>query len=85
MKNEAIRPHTSSGCSSKSSGPGRMPFMRNAPSSTAVVAPPGMPRVSVGTKLAFAAALLAASGAATPSIAPLPNSALFFDTFFSMP
>ena len=32
---------------------------------------------------ALAAALFADSGAATPSMAPLPNSALFFDTFFS--
>lgn len=49
-----------------------------APSSTAVVAPPGMPRDRVGTKLAFAAVLLALSGEATPSIAPRPKLCLFF-------
>ena len=41
-----------------------------APSRTAVVPPPGMPSARVGMKLALAAALLAASGAATPSMAP---------------
>ncbi len=38
------------------------------------VAEVGRPRVSSGTSTPAAAALLAASGPATPSIAPLPNS-----------
>ena len=45
---------------------------------------PGMPSVSVGMNAVCAAALLAASGAATPSIAPLPkrdgSRAIFFST-----
>ena len=53
------------------------------PSITAVVAEPGMPRVSIGTKAAEEAALFADSGAATPSMAPRPNSSGCFDTFFS--
>ena len=43
----------------------------------------GMPRVSIGMKEVCAPALLAASGAATPWIAPLPNSAGFLANFFS--
>ena len=49
----------------------------------AVVAEPGMPSVSIGTIAAVAAALLADSGPATPSIAPRPNSSGCFETFFS--
>src|SRR5215218_4039675 len=40
----------------------------------AAVADVGSPRVSSGTSVPAAAALLAASGPATPSIAPLPNA-----------
>ena len=42
------------------------------------------PSDSIGTKVPAAEALLAASGPATPSIAPLPNSSLFFDSRFSV-
>ncbi len=41
---------------------------------TAAVAEVGSPIVSSGTSTPAAAALLAASGPATPSIAPWPNS-----------
>ena len=41
---------------------------------TAVEFEPGMPKVSVGTSAVHATVLLAASGAATPSGEPLPNS-----------
>ena len=41
---------------------------------TAEVAVTGRPSASSGTKVPAAEALLAASGPATPSIAPLPNS-----------
>ena len=44
-----------------------------------------MPRASIGTMLAPAAALFAASGAATPSIAPFPNSLGFLASRFSTP
>ncbi len=43
----------------------------------------GMPSASSGTSDAVAAALLAASGPATPSIAPLPISSPCFETAFS--
>ncbi|MCY1312027.1 hypothetical protein D9M70_624080 [compost metagenome] len=54
----------------------------------AVVFDVGMPSVSSGISAAVTVALLAASGPATPSIAPVvPNSALFcgsFASFFSV-
>ena len=42
------------------------------PNKMAVVGDPGMPRVSIGSIDPVLAALLAASGATTPSILPLP-------------
>ena len=51
----------------------------------AVVPLPGMPSVSSGTMAPPVSALLAPSGAATPSIAPWPNSCGCLDTAFSMP
>ena len=54
-----------------------------ATKTTAAVAVVGKPRASNGTNAPAAFALLAASGPATPSIAPLPNSSLCFDSFFS--
>src|SRR6185436_21118255 len=46
---------------------------------TAAVADVGRPRVSNGTSVPAADALLAASGPATPSIAPRPNCSGVFD------
>jgi len=43
----------------------------------------GIPKVSRGIKEVWAAALLADSGPATPSMAPCPNSALYLEAFFS--
>ena len=44
-----------------------------------------MPSVSKGTSVAVTAELLAASGPATPSMAPVvPNSSGCFDSFFSV-
>ena len=40
---------------------------------------PGMPKLSSGTKAVAVTTLLAASGAATPSGEPLPNSSGCFD------
>ncbi len=68
-----ISPHTKSLCSMNSIGPGRSPQMIMPPSSTAVVGEPGMPRVSMGSMEPVLAALLAASGAATPAGSPAPN------------
>ena len=54
-----------------------------APTISAITALDGMPRVSSGMKEVCAAALLADSGPATPSMAPWPNSCAYFETFFS--
>ena len=50
----------------------------------AAVAVVGMPRVSSGTRPPAAEALFVASGPATPSIAPLPNSSGCLDSRFSV-
>ena len=50
---------------------------------TAAVADVGKPSASNGTSAPAAFALLAASGPATPSIAPSPNSSGCLDSFFS--
>ena len=81
----AISPQTKSGFFENSSGPGRSPQIMKAPSITAVDADPGMPRVNSGTMAPAVAELLAASGPATPSIAPLPNRSGSRESCFSMP
>src|SRR3990167_9142512 len=48
INSEAIRPQTTSGCCSNSSGPGVMLYRVRAPIITAVVPEPGTPRVSMG-------------------------------------
>ena len=53
-----------------------------APIIRAITGFAGMPKVSMGMKEVCAAALLADSGAATPSIAPLPKRSGVFETFF---
>ncbi|MND05447.1 hypothetical protein D3C83_262420 [compost metagenome] len=58
--------------------------MAMAPTMIAMTAFGGMPRVSSGMKDAWAPALLADSGPATPSIAPRPKRAGSRATFFSM-
>ena len=65
------------------SGPGVIPCTIMAPIISAIRALGGMPRLSIGMKQACAAALLADSGAATPSIAPLPNRSGVRDNFVS--
>ena len=79
----AMTAHTRSAFLANSSGPGRMPNMISAPRMIAVVPEPGTPSESIGTIAPAAAALLADSGAATPSIAPLPKRDGSFATFFS--
>ena len=54
-----------------------------APIISAMTGFDGMPSVNMGMNEVCAPALLAASGPATPSIAPLPNSALFVAILFS--
>ena len=51
---------------------------------TAAVAEVGRPSARSGTSAPAAFALFAASGPATPSIAPLPNSSGCLESFFSM-
>ena len=70
----AISAQTSVGCVWNSSGPGCRPYCWNAASRIAAVAEVGRPSVSSGTSTPAADALFAASGPATPSIAPWPNS-----------
>lgn len=84
MNSEAISAQTSCGSRSNSSGPGWMPYCVKAASITAAVALVGSPRDSIGTSVPAADALFAASGPATPSMAPCPNSSGFFESRFSV-
>ncbi len=54
-----------------------------APTISAITALDGMPRVSMGMNEVWAAALLADSGAATPSTAPLPKRSGVLEILFS--
>ena len=83
MYMEAITPQKRFGCSWSRSGPGRMPWIIKATKIMAIDAFPGMPNVNRGMKEEVEAALLAASGAATPSIAPLPNRSGCLERRFS--
>jgi hypothetical protein len=80
----SMTPHTRSGRFSKSNGPGWIPYSMKAPSSTAVVPDPGMPSVRSGTSAPVVDELLAASGPATPSIAPWPKCSGYFESRFSI-
>ena len=80
---DAIMPQNRSGCLVMTCGPGTMPWMVMAPTINAITALGGMPRVSSGMNEVCAAALLALSGAATPSMAPRPKRDGSFATFFS--
>ena len=60
-----------------------MPWIIIAPTISAITALGGMPSVSSGMNEVCAPALLALSGPATPSIAPLPNRDGSFAIFFS--
>ena len=80
---EAIMPQNSSGCLVITCGPGTMPWIVMAPTISAITAFGGMPSVSSGMNEVCAAALLALSGAATPSIAPRPNRCGCFEIRFS--
>ena len=56
-----------------------MPWTISAASMTAGIGPVGTPSASIGTKAPQAAALLADSGPATPSTAPLPKRSGCFE------
>ena len=81
---EAIMPQNRSGLSVITLGPGTMPWMVMAPSISAITGLGGMPMASSGMNEVCAPALLADSGAATPSMAPWPKRdgslAIFFST-----
>ena len=79
----ATMPQNSPGFCVISSGPGCSPWMKKAPSSSAITTFGGMPSVISGMNAPPAAALLADSGPATPSIAPWPNRSGVFDSRFS--
>ncbi len=76
----AITPQKISGCSRINRGPGCTPWMRKALSSTAITTLGAMPRVSSGIIEPPVAALFAASGAATPSIIPVPKRSGCFES-----
>ena len=80
---ELMTPQNRSGRSSMSCGPGVTPTTSSAAKSIAIEALAGMPIVSSGMKDEVAAALLADSGPATPSIAPRPKREGSFATRFS--
>jgi len=80
---DAISPQKTSGCSVINRGPGSIPCIRNAPNNKAMTTLGGIPRVRRGINAELAAALLADSGAATPSIAPFPNFSGCLDNRFS--
>src|SRR5690606_24730084 len=79
----AINTQATIGCSSNKRGPGWTLYMMKAPTRIAVVPDPGIPRVRSGINAPPDAALLADSGPATPSIAPLPNRSGCLLHFFS--
>jgi hypothetical protein len=54
-----------------------MPCIIRQAKSMAVAGVKGIPRERMGTKAVLEAALLADSGLATPSMAPLPSSSLY--------
>ncbi|MNL41176.1 hypothetical protein D3C87_1635750 [compost metagenome] len=80
---EAMMPQNSAGCSLMTLGPGVMPWRMNAPIISAITGWAGMPKVMSGMNEVCAAALLADSGPATPSMAPLPNSCGCLESRFS--
>src|ERR1700759_1910158 len=80
---EAIMPQNRSGFLVMTSGPGWRPWVIMAPTINAITALDGMPSVSMGMNEVCAAALLAASGAATPSTAPVPKISGVREIFFS--
>ena len=84
MNRLAISAQTSGPSRWSSSGPGWMPKETRAASMIAEVALVGRPSDSIGTMVPAALALLAASGPATPSIAPRPNSSGCLESFFSV-
>jgi len=69
----AMRPHTKSGRSLISIGPGCSPQMKSPPSITATVAEVGIPSVIMGRSAPVPAALSAVSQEMTPSTTPVPN------------
>src|SRR5215207_6463083 len=84
MKRLAMSVQISNGSFSNNVGPGWIPYETKAVSITAAVALVGNPSDSIGTSVPAAEALLAASGPATPSIAPWPNSSGCLESFFSV-
>ena len=67
-----------------SMGPGLTPWIIRAANKRATVAFIGIPRERRGMRAPPAAALLAASGPATPAISPVPNRSGCLESRFSM-
>src|SRR5581483_12513471 len=81
----ATRPQNMLGFSEIKSGPGLNPQRTSAANKMAVVPDPGMPSVSSGTSAPPVSELLAPSGAATPSMTPVPNCSRRRENAFSTP
>jgi hypothetical protein len=79
----AMKPQNNCGCWVISSGPGATPCTISTAIRIACTGPSGTPSASIGTKAPEAAALLADSGPATPSTAPLPNCSGWRESRFS--
>ena len=84
MWSEATRPQTGSGWRSKRSGPGWTSSEMSMARITAVVPDPGTPGLSMGMSAPPEAALLPASGAATPRGSPWPKVPSLSLVCFSM-
>jgi hypothetical protein len=67
------------------SGPGCRPAMMNAPRSTAIDTPLGIPNAMVGISEPASLALLLLPAAITPSIDPLPKSSGCLDACCAEP
>ena len=74
---------TASGFWRKSKGPGIKPWKINAPSNTAPITLPGIPKAINGINAPPTVALLADSDATIPSSLPFPNSSGCLDARFA--
>ena len=81
---DAISPQNNPGLDVITCGPGWMLWMVIAPTIIAITAFSGIPSVSSGMNDVCAPALFAASGPATPWIAPLPKIDGSLAIFFSI-
>ena len=80
-----MSPQKRSGFSRSRRGPGVIPYTIRAPRSMAMMTFVGTPRLNMGMKPAWDADLLHVSGAATPSMTPVPNFSGCLESLLSSP